>query len=335
MDKVIIGVVCAMAGCGADVGGNPGLSIERFEVEETPLRSVVRGLGNDGKEVGRLELVHGRFKLSGIFAEGYDDPDVDGRKLDVRVLGQALRWETEGFSPTLHMPAHPAGQWAIGAILDDPHVRPILRQWKIGFGNVEETAPRLSQAITSPGGYQCGDFFIAGTNWKNCSGQVSCTTIFDRTLGLCGGGGNPAGDAWLVYQDAAHWGFAQSMVSQCCPDFPSDPCTTDADCGGDRCVSGTCISPGFFAYKACPDSGPGTESSCGKTGAKATCKACAQYPTENRCSAYLADAGWFDAEAPSGGAEVFNVCYKYPGSSESSVADWARAGHLQPPPPRP
>src|SRR5262245_31241207 len=160
--------VLAIVGCGggsvSEVAGNSALGIVRFVVDESPLRTVVRGLDADNKEVGRLELVHGRFRLSGIFAEGYDDPNVDGRKLDVSILGQEMRWQTEGFTPTLHMPSHPPDHWKLAAFLDDPHVAPILRRWQIGFGPIE-TISRFSQALTTtPDGYTCDDFLASGTH---------------------------------------------------------------------------------------------------------------------------------------------------------------------------
>ena len=38
-------------------------------------------------------------------------------KLDVDVLGQKLIWETGSYEPTLHLPQHPRGQWALAAFL--------------------------------------------------------------------------------------------------------------------------------------------------------------------------------------------------------------------------
>jgi hypothetical protein len=143
---------------------------------------------------------------------------------------------------------------------------------------------------------------------------------------MCGNSSVPAGDAFVVHQDAARWGFNQSMVIQCCPDIRVDPCTTDADCGGQSCVKGVCFGPAFFAYKACPDvKRRGEPSSCGPL-AGGTCVACPNYPTQNVCSASLVDTGVFDADAPFEGGDIFNICYKYPGSSGSPIADWAKRG---------
>jgi hypothetical protein len=322
--------VLAVVGCSArpavEVAGNPALGIVKFEVEQTQFRSVVRGLSDSGEEVARLALVHGPFRLSRTFADGYDDPSVDGRKLEVNVLGQKLWWETAGYSPTLHLPSHPAGHEALAAFLEDPHVKPILQRWQIGFGPIEDATPRLSQGLTSPGGYTCDKFFISGTNPKTCTGTTTNTTIFNQRFSMCGGSEIPAGDAFVVHQDAAHWGFDQSMVTQCCPDLTFGPCSTDADCDGPSCVNGVCSVPAFFAYKACPDvTRRGNLTSCGPLGG-GTCVACPNYPTQNVCSAFLVDTSVFDADAPFGGGNIFNVCYQYPGSSGSTTADWAKRG---------
>src|SRR5262245_16064903 len=104
-------LVCG--GCaGPDATEGSRLGIAHFETFETDEITTVIGRGDDGLEIGRLELVHGRFVLSDNFAEGYDNRSVVGRKLTVAVAGQVMQWETEGFSPTLSLPAHPPSQSA-------------------------------------------------------------------------------------------------------------------------------------------------------------------------------------------------------------------------------
>ena len=113
--------------------GNETLGIVKFIEEEVGDQTTLRGLDADGNEVARLDLVHGRFTVTPPFTDEYDTPEVDGRKLNVHALGQKLYWETAGFEPVLHMPAHPPTQWALAAFLDDPHAKRILDQWQIGF----------------------------------------------------------------------------------------------------------------------------------------------------------------------------------------------------------
>ena len=76
-----VGISAFVMGCMGAVesgtAGNAALGIARFTSSETATRSTVVGLDAAGKEVGRLDLVHGRFTLSGIFADGYTDPNVD------------------------------------------------------------------------------------------------------------------------------------------------------------------------------------------------------------------------------------------------------------------
>src|SRR5688572_15757647 len=128
-------VAVAILGCSGELSdtGNARLGIAAFQVTEASVRSTVVGFDRDGAEVARLELTHGAFTLSAYFAADHDDPDVLGRKLDVSVLGQDMRWETEGFDPVLQLPAPPSSRWAVDAFLRDPHVERLLGRWQIGF----------------------------------------------------------------------------------------------------------------------------------------------------------------------------------------------------------
>src|SRR5688500_9020743 len=102
---------CALGGAaptGEARAGNAELGIAEFQVLETATRTSVIGLDAAGSEVARLDLVHGRFELTGIFRDDHDAPVVDGRKLDVSIHGEKqMFWETKGFGPVLHLPAHP------------------------------------------------------------------------------------------------------------------------------------------------------------------------------------------------------------------------------------
>src|SRR5690242_16967357 len=88
--------------------GNDTLGIVRFVEEEVADQTTLRGLDANGDEVARLDLVHGRFTVTPPFTEEYDTPQIDGRQLKIEALGQKMYWETAGFEPVLHMPAHPA-----------------------------------------------------------------------------------------------------------------------------------------------------------------------------------------------------------------------------------
>ncbi len=79
--------------------------------------------------------MHGRFALTEIFKDDYPgESEVDGRKMDVTIRGtKKAIWETAGYEPVLHMPAHPPSERELAAFLADPHVRPVLDQWGIGF----------------------------------------------------------------------------------------------------------------------------------------------------------------------------------------------------------
>ena len=103
--------------------GNALLGITRFVTQDVANRTIVLGIDAAGREVGRLDLFHGRFTLSETFADGAPDRDVDGRKLDVFLAGQQkLAWETPSYEPVLRLPAHPASEWRLAAFLDDPDI---------------------------------------------------------------------------------------------------------------------------------------------------------------------------------------------------------------------
>src|SRR5262245_16244206 len=108
-------VLCAMSGCWVDErespAGNDRLGIASFVEDEQADRISVSGLDASGNEAARLELVHGWFTLSGVFVDDYATPQVDGRKLTVKALGQQLEWQTAGFEPVLSLPAQSPSEW--------------------------------------------------------------------------------------------------------------------------------------------------------------------------------------------------------------------------------
>src|SRR5688572_9518324 len=87
--------------------GNEALGIVKFIEEEIGDQTTLRGLGADGNEVARLDLVHGQFTVTPPFTDEYNTSQVDGRQLSVHALDQRMHWETAGFNPVLKMPAHP------------------------------------------------------------------------------------------------------------------------------------------------------------------------------------------------------------------------------------
>ena len=153
-----VGLVAALlvAGCSKE-DQRPGplgaqrassaLAIAAVRAEETASRSSVVAFDAAGGEVGRLELIHGPFTLSEEFREESQALEVDGRKLDVSVLGDRLVWETAGYEPVLQLPAHPAGHGKLAAFLDDPRVKPVLDTWKIGFAGSPLVEPPITYTV--------------------------------------------------------------------------------------------------------------------------------------------------------------------------------------------
>jgi len=295
---------------------NERLGIARFEIRETADSATVIGRDAEGQDVGRLDLHRGRFALSRTFAEGYDDPLVDGRKLAVRVRQQSLDWETEGYAATRALPAHPPSQWAIAAFLEDPHVKPILENWGIGF-----------QAADAPSPYQCD---LDGTNSCRCT-PLTCPTIFGATPSACAGNG--ADVAFIVHQRAGagyHSDLSnpneiihdQSFIAQCCP-YISD------------------AMPAIFAKKSCTDSTTCSatapcQTTCGPVTIGSRCKACPTYASNGKCDIFVEDAGWSDPDAPviasnycgeagvrsvEAQQAVSNVCVRYAWSCGDGVCD--------------
>ncbi len=246
-----LGVGCS--GGGTELSsGNTALGIAKFEIADTANKTSVVGLDEQGQEVGRLDLVHGRFTLSGQFKEDYPGtPEVDGRKLDVSIGGKPqLIWETAGYEPTLHMPAHPASLSTLAAFLADPHVRPVLEHWQIGFDPMEAADGELA--------YTSGEEL--GSSPFDCSTPATtCGTARTFTISTCGGGAA----ANVAKRSSRTSPYTEYVLAQCCP------------------ISSGITAP-WFAIKTCPTTGSGAQpSSCGTTGATAACKSCSAYPTDS------------------------------------------------------
>ncbi len=251
-----IGILGLAMGCSGTTGPeisaeNAALGIAKFEVNDSQTLTTVVGRDAKGQEVARLDLTHGRFELSGNFRDDYDHLAVDGRRLHVEVGAQKLHWETEGYDPTLQMPAHPASNARLAAFLEDAHVKPVLDRWQIGF-----------QTATANGGeiaYWTDSNITSGANVRrNLTGLTSSTTWASptKTYGVCGGAGYAATSAWAVGNDN---NGAQTVVAQCCP-------PQSGVLGGNT---------SWYGVKSCPHSG--TTSQCGT--ASTVCKSCPSYPT--------------------------------------------------------
>jgi len=260
---VLFAVSCAGPDEPSALRGNAALGIADFEIDDTPTRTRVVGLDENGVVVGQLDLVHGRFALTGIFREDYETAEVVGRDLRVEIAGQQLIWQTAGFQPTLHMPAHPPGREKLAAFLDDPHVRTVLERWRIGFepsregalatapgtGEIAITVSPLQAAPPFETGAEPGDFVM------DCSGATNCGRVRGFVANSCGGGGAMSEQAIRITRPAA---YDEELIAQCCP-------------------TGAAGRPKpWFAIKVCPHSSD--VSSCGEIGV--ACKGCPGYPVD-------------------------------------------------------
>ena len=230
--------------------GNAALGIAKFELNDTADKTSVVGLDKQGQEVARLDLIHGRFTVSPHFAADFDTPTVDGRKLDVVFGEQKVSWETAGYEPTFHLPAHPVSYGALAAFLDDPHVKPVLDRANIGFEPFQGALSADGETAYSYG-WNTGSY--SGTDVTDCSYATTCGTMPNgKTPNLCGGDGTPSSKAARATTPyALH--VLQWQIAQCC--------NYDT----------------WFGIKTCPFSG--TSSTCG-TGSGA-CKACPTYPVSS------------------------------------------------------
>lgn len=243
--------------------GNDVLGIARFKVDETASLTTVTGLDAANREVARLELTHGRFTLTEMFVADYPGiAEVDGRMLHVTIGGDSrFLWETAGYEPVLHMPAHPAKEWQVAAFLDDSHVKPILDRWQIGF---EAPGAALEDETVYGGGN------ISGTNVTSCATlgplDYQCGTARGSLVVNECGGTDAAYDAKRVTRTSP---YQEYVVTQCCPASP-----------------GSGVLGDWWAQKSCPttgSAGSAVASSCGTAGINNACKGCGAYSAEIAC----------------------------------------------------
>ncbi len=280
--------------------------LTRVELEETSTMTTVTGWDAQNRQMGRLELLQGRFAMSDLFAADRDSPWVTGRRLKVEALDQTLQWESEGFAPTLSLPAHPASQKALANFLDDRRVKAVLERHGIGF----QSNPHQEDDPSA-----CD---LEGTHAYECSGETTCAIHLVREHPEIAPPGTcartvPAPYAWTVHQRAfagyhldhlasEEVQFTQSVVAQCCPEV----------------ITPTGVMPAIYAKKTCPESltcsaQTPCETSCGTVTRPGACVGCPAYhdSTEGKCAMYVEKADWTDPFAPKGKKKVFNVCARF------------------------
>jgi hypothetical protein len=281
MSRGWIGLLVMGAGCSATgpiaplAPGNEALGIAEFRVDETADLTTIVGVDAAGYQVARLDLVHGRYVLAADTESPFAGQEVDGRRMTMDVLGQKTKWETIGYSPTLQMPAMPAAHWALGAFVADPHVKPILAQWQIGFKT--SAAPAASKnevAYAQLGDEQYGDSFTGDCTPGGY--QASTCPITQGTTNACAGSMGS-----LMYEGASiHQSWASENVVEFC-------CSSD-------------FWNGSLGVKTCADSG--TSSACGDVGQKCS-GACPGFPIafSNGCEMFilgLTNLAAYDVDGP-------------------------------------
>ncbi len=222
--------------------GNDELGITRFVVEQGATQSSVTGFDAAGNIVGRMDLVHGAFTLTPPFDEGYTDPNIEGRKLDVTVNGELMRFQTWGFD-ALELPAHPPSARDFATFLSDPSVKPILDRWAlsfaaesdelaygsggaVGYNHQDVTTPTASAPLgtaTSCGGNATPIRAMSYWNIAGCGGAEFNQKVFVQHCPAAGGRFSikacPAGPT--IYNPAT----GTYMYKSQCGWMPSGPCT--------------------------------------------------------------------------------------------------------------
>lgn len=249
----------------------PELGVERVVIDDSVQRTIVRGLDAAGVEIARLDLIHGAFKVTAPFAEYFGEgATVIGRKVDVSIHGRTrLTFETSGFDPILHMPAHPASERELETFLEDPAVKPVLDAWKLGWDPSERDGNEDAFTVGTITGSSPFDCSYPATN---CGGTADGA---HGNMNTCGGN-TPAWSATRISRTDATYG-TEYKIAQCCPSNSQQP--TD-----------------WFATKACSTNpsaqvcnynggtNNGVMTSCGCQGATLGCVGCGAYPAADACT---------------------------------------------------
>lgn len=267
---VVIGATLLLSACAeqARTPSNDELGIARYSVEESPEVTKVIGLDSAGDTVATIEIVHGQFTMSAYFADAAEDQLVVGRKLDIKVADQGLKWETMGFDPVLHMPSPPKDQFLVRQLIRDPFVQPLLTRWGIGFdllnGESAYLLPEPPPDDGDPGPAYTNAGTIYGTGMTRCDNALTCGTFYRgttlMTINTCGGSSTRTYSAVRVQPSATEY-----KLAQCCPPSSVSGQTTD-----------------WIGVKAC--STTSTSNSCGTS--NGACAACPSYPTKT-ASCYI------------------------------------------------
>ncbi len=223
---------------------NAALGIARFVTEETDLVTTVIGFDANGVEVGRLELVHGRFVPDPDSYEYIGSEEVDGRSVKVNMQdGTQFLWQNIGYHPTMTIPALDDGTPMLKAFVAEPIVKQVMADWKWGFGDED---PYTS-------------YTYAGYNFTDCGTSTTCGATLNGTAYSCGGSpSNPVNAVKSGYIEQGT-GCGQSedqlIVAQWCPNgnFSRKSCPTTAGDNTGLCgtrTSGACVGCGGVSSSA-------------------------------------------------------------------------------------
>lgn len=171
MSRVMLVAALVSAGC---MGSNRVperqrdgvLPLAAVTVQESGSTLELTGITAAGAKVAHLKLFQGPFTMA------EDGRAVDGRRLDVDVLGQATHHESEGYRQ-LQLP-FPAARVELSEFLLDPRVRAALDRWGLGFD--ESTIPTLVSGTVAPAEIAFYGCTYATTD--TCNASSCAETVF-------------------------------------------------------------------------------------------------------------------------------------------------------------
>jgi hypothetical protein len=160
--------IAVLAGCSSENRNESPtlqeLGVTELEVVETESQLTIRGLTAANEVVASLVLEVGRFVMEDRGEE------VDGRRMQVKVLDRTLTHESEGRRPLMTLP-FPRNR-VVGRFMVDPAVARVLARWQVGVEaepvtDVAENGP----ADETPYAFSCdeGQEMEAWTDNVGCS----------------------------------------------------------------------------------------------------------------------------------------------------------------------
>jgi hypothetical protein len=197
------------------------------------------------------------------------------------IQGHTFLWETMGYTDTTHMPEMPVAEAVLAAFAADPHVRPLLRKWSIGWdGSAIETTNSSEIAYDQ---VNC----ISGTSAPRFCGSgsgVTCTIIPGVTTNACAIG--VSSGAYIIsragmYPFDVPWSN-QQIAAFCCPTqavYAYKACAVNGLCVVGGSVTGNCTSA-----TDCPGGSCQFQSTCGSDTNK--CQMCAQFSYTGNCTMF-------------------------------------------------